>query len=913
MPSTVKTNATEWAPSTDIYSMVELVEKTKQRFIGEEDETTLATGIFGFMGDTEAKKIQSAVIMTGELGNEMFPQRAKLDKNVLTHAIYVNVEHINAVPAHMIINMAIKEDDLTNYMENDEFIISHLSSIQVTSDEGESFPFHLDYDIVLRRYKRTGSDKWSYTAWYDMDEKNIISDITMPYLTQPYIMNFNNFRYVFLQALVRQVDITELTDTMVSSSVIDNKSFTFTFEDQLVDFDVYVTERGKTTRLRAYFYGDNIDAGVTDYCWYLYINEDTIRVGFDQKSYMPGITAEIRVVVYTTYGLHGNFNYNVSEDEAGFYSDFEVPNYNTRIQCIVSCATESTDGMDRKSIEELRNLVPKMAMSRGYITTETDLYNYFNLISSDTNRLALSKKMDNNLGQGSTRLWYCYFVLKDEIQNVIPTNTLPIQIDLDDPCVFKCEGIEHERYIIPCGTTFVYNPEVENCRYIPEEEIPEKFSEEYFSDLYYYRTIYNIIINIDPLYTAYYRTLTNYDSFFIYTWLNDAVDVGFIANGYHMERYLLSKKDEYRIQFGIMQSINEDYHLYYKQTNEETGEEEIVNNLRVVLVICNGSEPYRYEDAEITLDDETGTTGSYRFKCEVTLHSDNNFDMENRIKLLDMYEAGYNTRNYGYFDYVPKAYIYIYGKLEDGVFGRNGKDNLIPGMEEYTLLNIYECWNGLKLFENYTDIVNTRIRRKISPDKKHINFKISGIPMIGEHYFTSEEHVTYLMKEIDIKKAYIDYCMIVLENTLGIDFKFFNTYGESKTFHMADKDKEGLGHIDIELRFRLKLINQSDTKTKQEIIDYVKEYIEDLNGLEITEYQELHFPNLLHDVKEEFGESIVYFEYMNYNRNRLGINHIELRKDIEDIHIPREFINVRNTLDEDGNLVPCIDVELVED
>ena len=39
--------------------------------------------------------------MAGQLGNEMFPTRAKLDKNILAHAIYCNIGQINAIPAEM--------------------------------------------------------------------------------------------------------------------------------------------------------------------------------------------------------------------------------------------------------------------------------------------------------------------------------------------------------------------------------------------------------------------------------------------------------------------------------------------------------------------------------------------------------------------------------------------------------------------------------------------------------------------------------------------------------------------------------------------------------------------------------------------------------------------------------------------
>ena len=103
--STKKTS--EWNISSDIYDIVGSLEDLKRRYIEDEDETTLALGIFGFLTDTEAKKIQTAVIMTGELGNEMFPQRAKLDKTITTHAMYCNVSDLNAEPSHAIINLAI--------------------------------------------------------------------------------------------------------------------------------------------------------------------------------------------------------------------------------------------------------------------------------------------------------------------------------------------------------------------------------------------------------------------------------------------------------------------------------------------------------------------------------------------------------------------------------------------------------------------------------------------------------------------------------------------------------------------------------------------------------------------------------------------------------------------------------------
>ena len=108
------------------------------------------------------------------------------------------------------------------------------------------------------------------------------------------------------------------------------------------------------------------------------------------------------------------------------------------------------------------------------------------------------------------------------------------------------------------------------------------------------------------------------------------------------------------------------------------------------------------------------------------------------------------------------------------------------------------------------------------------------------------------------------------------------------------------------MKFRVKLANSNDSTTKNAIILFIKEYIEDLNEL-----GDLHIPNLIHAITDYFAERIVYIEFMNFNNNRLGVNHIEL-KEVDDIHTVPEFISVRNQWNVDHTaLEPCIEMEVV--
>lgn len=880
----------EWDISTDIYQIVNSVDKLKAKYVDDVDETTLALGIFGFLGDVEAKKIQTSTIMAGELGNEMFPARAKLNKNVLAHAIYCNVEGINAVPSVMSINLGIKEADLDEYMENDTFIFS--KEVGIFIDEYE---YHLDYDITLKRYKPAGSDNYVYTATYDMAENNAISNIKNAYLLQPLTQNFNNFNYIFLSTEVHQVALSHVEDTLLSDSIIENKSFTFTFQDQLADFEVYVTDRGVKTRLTPLFYGSAIEAGIDAYCWYLYINDNTVRISFDPNSYTPGQNATIEVIVRSTLGSEANFKY-LENEQNDIYCDF-VSNYslNKKITCFVRCASDSANGKDRKSIDELKSLIPKMAMSRGFITTETDLNNYFNLITDENNIIKLQKKVDNQL----ERIWYAYYILKDEDLNIVPTNTIRIQVDPNSEFMIDSED---GRYIIPAGTNLVYDQEKEYAVPVNESEIPTAFSDEYFNDKnkYYYKLIHNIVINGNPLYAAYYITIVDHYSYFNYNWVNEKSFLGFATIRNHFTRTLLSEKNVYKFTFQLAQSVDIDYGLI---TEDE--DKNINCKIKCLLVLYRSGEPYRYQECKLTSYD--GFTSNW----EADLETDDRFDINNRIRLTNVYEYGYNSMNPGYFENNCEAYLYIATKFDSVYMDTDGLlDKVSPGLYSagYSLVDIYQVEGGITLFTNYTNIMNTKIVMNKSQDESKTNYDIFSVPVVGYQYFQNEAKVSYLSNALADKKSYIDYCLLKIENTMDIDFKFFNTYGYSYTYTISDGKDSSLANIDISMNFKLKLINATDLTTRDSIIQYIKNRIEDLN-----EQGDLHLPNLIHDIKELYQDSIVYIEFRNFNNNELGINHIEL-KDVIDPQTVPEFINIRNVLAEDGEtLKPNINIELVTD
>lgn len=186
----------------------------------------------------------------------------------------------------------------------------------------------------------------------------------------------------------------------------------------------------------------------------------------------------------------------------------------------------------------------------------------------------------------------------------------------------------------------------------------------------------------------------------------------------------------------------------------------------------------------------------------------------------------------------------------------------------------------------------------------NLHFTLTGFPMVGAHYMMNEEYVTFFLNALDDKKAYIDTCLLLLENSMDVDLKLFNTYGPSATYTIGDKKGTSINHVDIETKWRIKLISESDVYTKDAIIQYIKQYIENINDL-----GDLHFPNLVTELETKFANTILYVEFMNYNKLWLGIQHMELQTP-DDPHIVPEFICIRNTYNKDTNMLePCIEVE----
>lgn len=858
--------------TSDIYGITDHINNLKKEYFSANEES-LMIGTLGYIGSLFSSQWQNQIVMSSQYSNEAIATKAKFKRNIIAHALSFDAIDVTAIPATMDIQLFLIENEIErNLNKNNQFIIDCSQPIYIGN-----FEFHLDYDIVITKTKI--QDGYVYTARYKDIGTNPISDITDPYLRPPVLVDTEGERSILILCKIHQVTTSTITKKIISSSSIENKTFSFEFEDQLASFDITAID-GDTTKSLKPVYTGMYDGSIADYFYYEYLDDKTIRVKFDPNSYMPKINSLIQVNVITTKGTAGIFKY---VDMAKLVMKSSKYGY-SNISCIIRPATESTYGAhDSKTVNELKMMIPKEALSRGNIATSTDLNNYFDLINTSDSKLYFSKKRHNQFDL----LFYSHFIFRDNHGNILPTNTIKIALTKD-----KFSNVNDGKLILNPGTI---------VKYIPNMKVGEVISEEDYdpadTSCFYYTIPFSLVVNQDPLYASYYLNIINSVKMLEFTWVNQDSEMQFIASSVSWNRDYSADPDVrniYTLSIAMVQNISADKGIIVK--DEET-EEIVETNLRVFAVFYNGTDaPYRYK--ELSLDSVNDSDFTYVFKT--TFRTEDIMTKNDKLVVWDMSDIGNSNAedNYGDFISNPKVVIYIATKYKGITYGNNELIDIVPDIKDWTISNKYTILDGIDFFYNYSDIISSTVT--VSQDgNANTVYNINQIPMVKYSYLNDIDNVYEFIDQMEIRRQYINDCLDKLEGAMGIDFKFYNTYGPSETYyieHDALIDK-----VNISLKFRTKILSGADKYIKDYIVQDIKEYIEDIETI-----KDLHMPNITTLIEKKYEGQIQYFQFVGINSYDTSIQHITKLDALDaekEEHVP-ELLNV----DVDSNGNPMIEL-----
>lgn len=872
--------------STSIYDIEAFVDAIKAKYINL-PEDTLALGIYGYLNEIHSNILENTAIIASEYANESIPTRAQFERNVICHALSLGITSIMANPASIEVYLCFPESAIVDNMQNNLITIDKEFEIVLSSSDnstGTSYVYRLDYDIVIRR-SRLPNGELIYTAMYNMDNLNQVSNITSPYLPTIGRIQISNDSMLAIHTTLRQCVHTQIYKKIIVTNPLEFKAITFTFPNQLAYFYVEVNESGTTHYLKCVYDGlYDTDPG-EEYCNYQYIDDSTIRITFNRDSYQPRENADVTIHVYTTNGADCNFSYSAQTVHTLSSDRFS---YN-QLYMVVQPISNSEYGMDHKSIDEIHQVIPKEMLARDSITTTKDLSGYFNQISENY-KMYFLQKLHNQI----SRIFFSYILLKDDNGNIVPTNTVDVSFGKE-----MFHNINTSNYILQQGAIFYNNGEttIGITTDTPEEELIS-----YESSGFLYTTPFLIVINKNPFLVSYYLTAMNYGKSLGFDYINENSQLQFIPDSTVNVRREALNRDEsirntYRISISLIQNISSDFDII--GTNE-TGDI-VRQDIQVYAVIFNKSTntegleistPYKYMKAK-PLSNGDYDDKEYIYTFEIEFQTNDIIDRNERIQITKgLYELNSETESIGYLPENVDIKFYIVAKLEEE-YGRGDEiDNYIPNLEGWTLCNVYSMTSGMDVYYNYTNIMESYVTIHTNKSTGEYSFEIKRMPLVKYSYLSTSDAVDNFIRLIDVRRSYIQACLVLLEDSFGVDFKFFNTYGPSKLYNVNEEVL--LDKVNISLTFEIKYQTMDDMDITNDITRYIKEYVENINYI-----TDLHMPNLTTAVKNKFVKQLVYFKFVglnNYGYMYQSIYQNPVDTYTESTDVP-EFINI-NTLDD---------------
>lgn len=841
----------------DLYEIREYVDALKQNHIYDADENSLFTGLYGYIGDVMSKEILNSILVASETIQEAFPINARFDKNILSHAIMAGITNINATPAKMEGLLIISENELLNNMGLSDYIILDKSSKIMI----EEFEFHLDYDIRITKSKTT-SNEIVYIAQYDMSTTNPLSDIKSPYLSPPVRMKISNDNFIMINCTVRQIELQERYQKIINNDSIQNKTFDFEYDYQMAYFDLYIeSSNGNKYNINPVMDGVPIIDTTKLYCYYTHIDNNKIRIKFIPDSFSPSINDSITIRISSTQGSNGNFTY---KENVLFNPTSNVYKYNN-LSIIFKPNSSSDYGSDTKTVSELKKLIPKEMLSRGSITSETDLDNFFNMLNDKYSKMIFRKEIHNQI----SLIYYAYILFKNTDLNIVPTNTLDISIPTD-----SIGDIDYNmRYTINPGEILKYNESDSKCYIISNETMNN-------TDGFYYTTPFVIAITMKPLSISYYLNILDETYNTEFTYVNNNSFLQFISTSLNLRRKYMEERDTYTLNMSLVQNSNIDSGL-----GDHTTE-----NLKVFFVFFNNEgKAIRYSTSNIIyFDDELK-----EYYIESKFKTDDSLTESGEIKISGLYNIGSDSISDVYLSQNTKIVAYVAAKFEKE-YGRGDMDLYIPNMKGFTLCNKYTI-NSINLFINYTEIIKSNVNI-YRPDSQleDTNFLIKSVPLVKYSYIHNEDRMNSFIDSIINRKLYIDDSLSLLEAPLTVDFKFFNTYGPSKTFTIGH-DNTPLNTTNVTLEFNLKLDTLSDENIVELIKVEIKNYIENINEL-----TNIHMINMIDYIRSVYP-SIIFMEFVGINNYDYKYQYIQ-RIPNENLFVP-EFLNIEYNEDTGESLI----------
>lgn len=414
---------------SDNYSVKKYTEDVLvDKYFSDIDANLRTVGMIGFTTEQVSNISEDLFNTASVLFRETFPNRAQIPESIYSHAAIFQISDAFATAASCTFLMALEEATIIKNMEYENgyyhFYIDKDTTINV-----EEIPFVLDYGIdikIISKKNEEGNSEYFYSATYIKDTNNSISSINDTYIK----IRRSSDGYISLELKCHQCVRNVVNEDIITNNTINYPVIDIPFSSKLAGFDILYRAPSQSvfnTQLSTLVeYAQPID---TPFCYYHLHDENTLRITFNTRDdyFKPAYGSEIKVTLYETLGVDGNFDVytgdqiNVVKSEDSRYDD----NYITAARPM----TSSAGGKDSIGIDGLQSLAVEGYRTANALTTDADLSEYFRNWKyhyNDSDIMFIKKRNDIY-----ERIYSAFIVMKKD-NYIFKTNTMNMKMNLSE-------------------------------------------------------------------------------------------------------------------------------------------------------------------------------------------------------------------------------------------------------------------------------------------------------------------------------------------------------------------------------------------------------------------------------------------------------------------------------------------------
>jgi len=813
------------------YDIEEKLLTIASKFTDITDTDYLKAGLFGAIIDMNASMMRDSTIHKNMLYNESFLNTAIMPKSIYNWAKMFNINITKATPAYATIKIQLDADGLTEYFKaastydtdygtdvtglGDTSILILDKSSPIIAGE---YYFAIEHSILIKYSSTSGTYSAQYitteptTTEFETDYNKILS-----------VDNSSSLISIYARAY--QYKITTQTKQIASSSFLNTKIHTFTFDNEFAGATLYYSANNSDKeKIELYYSNIGVDSD-NDFAYYSLNSDTELQIKFSSASddFIPSANSTLYCTIFTTNGSDVPSTY--SSDATFKQSDTDLRN----LSIVVNFEpTTIIGGVDAPSLSNIKETIINEISTRDVIITESDLNKYFKILSAlsesvSDGEITFIKKRDDIL----RRVFTAYVMMRDGtdsddkevttsgyISKCMPTNTVdvtfPISSNISEPF-----GSAVKR---TSGTTDSY------------EYTSSPTTDDYYNIPFYTRIILDPIKKVKYIYN-----LTDDTTTLAYlstpTITSNTTDIYFTPDDVTVTRLIESSaaSGTYTFSFLIKSNVNlqtvfanssNSISLKMFSTNSSTSpigiieypcsdiassidisedDDGVISNT-IVLSVDVDDEEFKFDSSS------TSDFGTY-----INLNKNNtNISATEEIKVeLDFEDVSLTNSSQVTMSMISSEYLSLFKNLDNIMFS----DITVNYSDGYLNSGV-----ATLIDDNYVSGTSTDIKMVSS-------VTVKDVPVVHNTYFSNTDNQTKFISQLFTFIEILQENLDKLETSTFFDLKFYNTYGPSRYYNTTTTN------IDLGLTIYLKSEYTTDTDgtLAKEIRDYIRRAVDKSN------------------------------------------------------------------------------------